>query len=47
MQVNSIAPINLAIEVMPYLEKQEKSQIVFCCSVAGYTGLPIGQPYKF
>ena len=46
MQVNLIAPINLAIDVMPYLEKQEKSQIVFCCSVAGYTGLPIGQPYS-
>ena len=46
MQVNLIAPINLAIDVMPYLEKQEKSQIAFCCSVAGYTGLPIGQPYS-
>ena len=46
MQVNLIAPINLAIDVMPYLEKQAKSQIVFCCSVAGYTGLPIGQPYS-
>jgi short-subunit dehydrogenase len=46
MQVNLIAPINLAIDVMPYLEKQTKSQIVFCCSVAGYTGLPIGQPYS-
>lgn len=46
MQVNLIAPINLAIDAMPYLEKQTKSQIVFCCSVAGYTGLPIGQPYS-
>ncbi len=46
MQVNLIAPINLAINVLPYLEKQSKSQIVFCCSVAGYTGLPIGQPYS-
>jgi short-subunit dehydrogenase len=46
MQVNLIAPINLAINVLPYLEKQRKSQMVFCCSVAGYTGLPIGQPYS-
>lgn len=46
MQVNLIAPINLAIDVLPYLEKQTKSQMVFCCSVAGYTGLPIGQPYS-
>ena len=46
MQVNLIAPINLAIDILPYLEKQTKSQIVFCCSVAGYTGLPIGQPYS-
>ena len=46
MQVNLIAPINLAINTLPYLEKQTKAQIVFCCSVAGYTGLPLGQPYS-
>ena len=46
MQVNLIAPINLVIDILPYLEKQTKSQIVFCCSVASYTGLPIGQPYS-
>ena len=46
MQVNLIAPINLAIDIIPYLAKQANSQIVFCCSVAGYTGLPIGQPYS-
>ncbi len=31
--------------VMPMFEKQDFGQIVLCGSVAGYRGLPYGQPY--
>ena len=32
--------------ILPIFEKQQAGQIVLCGSVAGYTGLPNGQPYS-
>ncbi len=53
----SLAHINQAIDinlrsvfyvldaVLPQFEKQETGQFILCSSVAGYKGLPNGQPY--
>jgi short-subunit dehydrogenase len=46
VDVNLKGPIYLASGVLPIFEKQKAGQIVFCGSVAGYTGLPDGQPYS-
>lgn len=46
IDVNLKAPIYLTKFILPIFEKQKTGQIIFCGSVAGYTGLPNGQPYS-
>lgn len=46
VDVNFKAAIYITKLVMPIFEKQKSGQIVLCASVAGYTGLPNGQPYS-
>lgn len=45
IDINLKSAFLLVHYVLPFLEKQKKSQIVFCASVAGYRGLPMAQPY--
>jgi NAD(P)-dependent dehydrogenase (short-subunit alcohol dehydrogenase family) len=42
---NILAPFALAQEIIPVLRFQREGQLAFCASVAGYRGLPNGQPY--
>nr|MBI1231066.1 SDR family NAD(P)-dependent oxidoreductase [Cytophagales bacterium] len=44
-KVNMLGALHLTQALIPILETQKKGQLVFCASVAGYTGLPYGQPY--
>lgn len=50
--INKIVDINLkgalylVKEILPIFENQQHGQIAICASVAGYTGLPQGQPYS-
>lgn len=47
IDVNLKGAFNIVHSVLPYLRKQkERGQIVLCASVAGYRGLPAGQPYS-
>lgn len=46
IDVNVMGAIRVSYAVLPVLEKQEQGQIVLCGSVAGFTGLPGGQPYS-
>tara|TARA_B100000780_G_scaffold269848_1_gene229048 strand:+ start:2236 stop:2988 length:753 start_codon:yes stop_codon:yes gene_type:complete len=45
LDVNLGGAFNTVHAVQPYFEKRGKGQIVLCGSVAGYRGLPTGQPY--
>jgi short-subunit dehydrogenase len=45
LNVNIGGAFNMLDALMPQLEKQGHGQIVLCGSVAGYRGLPSGQPY--
>lgn len=45
INVNLGGAYNTVHAVMPIFEKQGYGQIVLCGSVAGYRGLPYGQPY--
>lgn len=44
--VNVMGAFRLIDAVLPQLKKQGHGQLVLCGSVAGYTGLPAGQPYS-
>jgi short-subunit dehydrogenase len=46
IDVNLYGGIALTKAVMPVLERQDHGQIALCASVAGYRGLPGGQPYS-
>lgn len=43
--VNLGGAFNLAEKIRPVFEQQKGGQLVLCGSVAGYRGLPKGQPY--
>ncbi|MFP4098774.1 MAG: SDR family NAD(P)-dependent oxidoreductase [Alphaproteobacteria bacterium] len=45
LKVNLGGAFNTVNAVRPVFEKQGYGQIVLCSSVAGYRGLPYGQPY--
>lgn len=46
IDVNLMGMFNLIHMVLPVLKKQDNGQIVLCGSVAGFKGLPNGQPYS-
>jgi len=45
INVNLGGAFNTVYAVIPYFKKQGYGQIALCGSVAGYRGLPFGQPY--
>lgn len=45
VDVNVMGPIYTTFAVLPIFDAQKSGQLVLCGSVAGYTGLPGGQPY--
>lgn len=45
ININLGGAFNTVYAVMPHFEKQGFGQIALCASVAGYRGLPYGQPY--
>lgn len=45
IDVNLMGAFNLIDVIQTQFEKQGNGQIVLCASVAGYRGLPTGQPY--
>lgn len=45
LEVNLMGAFNVAEVVLPHLLSNKGKQLVFCASVAGYRGLPKGQPY--
>lgn len=46
IDVNLFGTFNLVHALLPRLEKQSGAQLALCGSVAGYMGLPNGQPYS-
>lgn len=46
VEVNLLGPIYTTYALLPLFEEQQSGQIVLCGSVAGFTGLPSGQPYS-
>jgi short-subunit dehydrogenase len=46
VEVNVMGALNVIHAVLPILKEQSQGQITLCGSVAGYTGLPGGQPYS-
>lgn len=44
--INITAAMSITHALLPYFEKQKSGQIALCGSVAGYVGLPNGQPYS-
>lgn len=46
VEVNLLGAIYVTYAVLPLFERQRAGQMVLCGSVAGYTGLPGGQPYS-
>lgn len=46
IEVNLTSSFYLAEYALPHLIEQGEGQLVFCGSVAGYMGLPGGQPYS-
>ncbi len=44
--INLNSALYLVHHILPVLEQQKKAQLVLCASVAGYVGLPKGQPYS-
>lgn len=46
IEVNLMGAIYCVNAILPILKKQNSGQIALCASVAGYIGLPNGQPYS-
>lgn len=46
VEVNLLGSIYVTHAVLPLFARQKEGQIVLCGSVAGYMGLPNGQPYS-
>lgn len=45
LRVNLGGAFNMLDALQPYFKARQRGQIVLCASVAGYRGLPTGQPY--
>lgn len=45
LNVNVGGAFNLIDSIQPHFEEHKQGQLVLCASVAGYRGLPTGQPY--
>lgn len=45
LEVNLLSAFGLSELLLPWMTQQNKGQLVLCASVAGYRGLPTGQPY--
>ncbi len=45
IRVNIGGAYNILDSIVPYYESQQAGQIAICASVAGFKGLPTGQPY--
>jgi NAD(P)-dependent dehydrogenase (short-subunit alcohol dehydrogenase family) len=45
VDINLMGALNTVSAALPVLTAQGKGQLVLCASVAGYRGLPNGQPY--
>lgn len=46
IEVNLLGALDVIHAVLPMLKEQPQGQIALCGSVAGYIGLPNGQPYS-
>lgn len=46
IETNLMGAFHAVDAVLPILKEQQRGQIALCGSVAGYTGLPGGQPYS-
>ncbi len=46
LDVNLLGAFHTVHSVLPIFREQQKGQLALCGSVAGYTGLPGGQPYS-
>ncbi len=46
LEVNVLGAFHVAKATLPILQKQSEGQLALCASVAGYVGLPGGQPYS-
>ena len=46
MDINFMGSVYVTHAILPIFKQQNFGQIVFCGSVAGYIGLPNGQPYS-
>lgn len=46
LDTNLMGAFNLIDAVLPAIKQQKQAQLVLCASVAGYVGLPHGQPYS-
>ncbi|MCH2037025.1 MAG: SDR family NAD(P)-dependent oxidoreductase [Rickettsiales bacterium] len=46
VDVNLTSAINVSYALLPVLKEQGGGQLALCASVAGYVGLPAGQPYS-
>jgi short-subunit dehydrogenase len=46
LEVNVLGAFHITKAVLPILKKQTEGQLALCASVAGYVGLPGGQPYS-
>lgn len=46
IEVNLLGAFHAVHSILPLFQKQQSGQIALCGSVAGYTGLPGGQPYS-
>ena len=45
IEINLLGAFRAVMAVLPVMKRQRSGQIVLCGSVAGYRGLPNGQPY--
>lgn len=46
LHVNVLGAFHVVQAVLPILQQQQRGQLALCGSVAGYAGLPHGQPYS-
>ena len=46
VDINLNGALNTVHKVLPIMQRQGQGQIALCASVAGYMGLPNGQPYS-
>ncbi len=46
MNINFMGPLYVSKYLLPVFNRQQQGQLALCASVAGYIGLPNGQPYS-